>query len=76
MSPPYIESPYEMCYPCLGTCVTHVSGPYKASKEGILPAFKISSLHSELSGECGGIKDEPVLFDLAALKPVDTEKGQ
>src|SRR5262249_16255921 len=29
MSPPYIESPYVRCYPCLGTCVTYVSGPYR-----------------------------------------------
>jgi hypothetical protein len=27
MPPPRIESPYWRCYPCLGTCVTYVSGP-------------------------------------------------
>src|SRR5262245_21761767 len=34
--PPYIESPYVRCYPCLGTRVTYVSGPYRPFEEGAL----------------------------------------
>src|SRR5262245_8880674 len=45
-----------MCYPCLGTCVTHVSGPY--SEEGWL-RHKENFGEAHLSAADGVVAREP-----------------
>lgn len=53
MPPPRIESHYRRCYPCLGTCVTYVPGPY-THEEGNAPAIDFLGKAKERRNNCVG----------------------